>query len=224
MQPTLCLITDGRRLLAAVGRPPEAWAETLIEQVAGAVAGGIDLIQIRERQADAAALVDVTRRCVALTQGSSVRVVVNDRVDIALAAGAHGVHLREDSIPLADARRLGIALVGRSVHDPGGAAAAHGASYLVAGHVFQTESKPGTPARLGLEGLQEVVTSAGGVPVLAVGGVTVENLTVILGTGVAGVAAIGAFLPAKQVSDLRAAVQTLTKNLRNAFDSTDALS
>jgi len=221
---TLCLITDARRLLAAVGRPPDAWLDTLIEQVDGAIAGGIDLVQIRERSADAAALAGLTRRCVALARGSRARVVVNDRVDVALAAGAHGVHLREDSIPLAAARRLGPTLfLGRSVHDPAGAAAAHHASYLVAGSVFRTDSKPGAPAQLGLEGLRTLVAAAGGVPVLAVGGVTVQNLTVLLGTGASGVAAIGAFLPRQQVSDLRDAVQNLTKSLRNAFDSADGL-
>lgn len=225
MPTTLCLITDARRLVAAVGRPPEAWVETLIEQVDGAIAGGIDLVQIRERSAAASTLTDVTRRCVALTRGSGARVVVNDRVDVALAAGAHGVHLREDSIPLAAARRLRPALLlGRSVHDPAAAAAAHDASYLVAGSVFRTDSKPGAAALLGLEGLRTLVAAAGAVPVLAVGGVTAENLAVVLGTGASGVAAIGAFLPLQQVSDLRDAVQNLTKNLRNAFDSADGLS
>jgi thiamine-phosphate pyrophosphorylase len=223
--PTLCLITDARRLLTTVGRPSEAWAETLLEQIEGAIAGGIDLIQIREPRVDASALVDLTRRSVQLTRGSRARVVVNDRVDIALAAGADGVHLREDSVSLSEARRLGPGLVlGRSVHDAPGAAAARRAAYLIAGSVFQTESKPGAPARLGLDGLRRVVAAAGRVPVLAVGGVTVENLTVVLDTGVSGAAAIGAFMPEKQVSDLRAAVQTLTKNLRNAFDSPDSLS
>ena len=225
MPPTLCLITDARRLVAALRRPAETWVETLLEQVEGAIAGGVDLIQIRERNAGAAALAELTRRSVALSRGSMARVVVNDRADVALAASAHGVHLREDSFSITDARRLGAALVlGRSVHDAAGAVSARAASYLIAGSVFQTDSKPAAPARLGPEGLRAIVVAAAGVPVLAVGGVTVENLTVVLGAGASGVAAIGAFVPPQQVSDLRVAVQTLTKNLRNAFDSPGGLS
>jgi thiamine-phosphate diphosphorylase len=222
--PTLCLITDARRLVAAIGRPPEVWPQALLEQVEGAIAGGVDLVQIRERRADAAVLADVTRGCVALTRGSRTRVVVNDRADVAIAAAAHGLHLREDSFPAGAVRRLSAGwVIGRSVHDAGGALAGGGADYLIAGSVLPTASKPGMPASLGVEGLRSVVAAAGRVPVLAVGGLTVENLTVILGTGASGLAAIGAFQPTEQVSDLRAAVQTLTKNLRFAFDSLPGL-
>lgn len=225
MPPTLCLITDARRLALAIGRAPAAWPEALLEQVEGAIAGGVDLVQIRERRADAAVLADVTRRCVALTRGTGVRVIVNDRADVALASGAHGLHLREDSFPVHAARRLSAAwAIGRSVHGVPGTIAAAGADYLIAGSVFATASKPGLPAGLGLEGLRAIVGAASRVPVLAVGGVTVENLTAVLQAGASGAAAVGAFQPTQQVPDLRAAVQTLTKNLRNTFDSSGGLS
>jgi thiamine-phosphate pyrophosphorylase len=94
---TLCLVTDRRRLGAA---------RTLLELVERAVDAGVDLIQIRERDMEAAALASLVTRAVALARGSATRIVVNDRLDVALACGAGGVHLRGDSIPVAAARRL----------------------------------------------------------------------------------------------------------------------
>ena len=90
---TICLVTDRRR------RPP-------IAQAAEAIDAGVDLIQIRERDLETSALVSLVLRVVELTRGSRTRVVVNDRLDVALACGAHGVHLRGDSIPASRARRI----------------------------------------------------------------------------------------------------------------------
>ena len=93
-----------------------------------------------------------------------------------------------------------------------------GADYVLAGSVFETASKPGLPASLGLEGLRDIVGAVGGQRVWAVGGVTVGNAGDVAETGVSGIAAIGAFVPTQQVPDLVSAVQMLTKSLRNAFD------
>jgi thiamine-phosphate diphosphorylase len=129
-----------------------------------------------------------------LVQTSPLPVLVSSRVDLALAAGAAGVHLPEDDIPVATARALlGDRLLGRSVHSVEAArqAAAEGADYLVFGPVFATDSHPGRPAR-GLAALMEV-TAAVQVPVLAIGGIDAERVRACREAGAAGFAAIGYF-------------------------------
>ena len=221
----LCLITDRRRLAAAIRAGEDDSERCLFDQIAGAVSGGVDVVQIRERDLEGRALADLTRRIVAVAAGSSTRIVVNDRLDIALATGAAGVHLREDSMPIDVAQRMGgrRALIGRSIHGPEGARAARGASYLIAGSVFTTDSKPGREL-LGLNGLRQTVLHSGGCPVWAVGGVTRERLPSICEAGARGVAAIGAFIPSGPALDLAREVQELTSELRFSFDRLGGLS
>ena len=182
---TICLVTDRRR------RPP-------IEQAAEAVDAGVDLIQIRERDLDTSALVSLVLRVVELTRRSPTRVVVNDRVDVALACGAHGVHLRADSVPASLVRSIvpqGFAL-GRSVHEGDEAVAvARDVDYLIAGTVFPTASKPGRIDLLGLNGLASIAAAVR-VPVLAIGGITLERAAAVAATGAAGIAALGLFADA----------------------------
>ena len=178
----ICLVTD-RRL-----RPP-------VEQAAEAAAAGVDIIHVRERELDAAALAELVTAVVGATRGSSTKVVVNDRVDVAVACGADGVHLRSDSMPAGRVRRMtpdGF-LIGRSVHSAEEASAAFaGTDYLVAGTVFHTASKPGQTVWLGLSGLA-AVAHAVSVPVLAIGGMSVERAPEVAGAGAKGISAIGLF-------------------------------
>jgi thiamine-phosphate pyrophosphorylase len=221
----LCLITDRARLTAALGAKSGDWPDALAEQVKGAIAGGVDLVQIRERGIEAAMLAGVVRRVVSLARGTRTRVIVNDRLDVALATQADGVHLREDGLPASRARSLAPhALIGRSVHSALAALASADADYVLAGSVYETASKPGQPAALGLPGLRAIVQAVGGRRVVAVGGVTVDNVTEVAATGVSGIAAIGAFVPPQQVPDLASAVQMLTKSLRIGFDSSEGVS
>lgn len=115
--------------------------------------------------------------------------IVNDRVDVAMLVGAAGIHLGERSLPVADARRLAgeDIMVGRSVHDVEGAlrAEAEGADYVIAGHIFETESKRGQPGR-GLSWLEEV-TRAIALPVIAIGGVNRERVSDVLAAGAWGI-------------------------------------
>lgn len=218
--PTLCLITDRRRLVAAVNDTSTPWSSLLLRQLEGAVLGGIDVVQIREPEVAAGELVRVAKDCMSLVQGTSTRVVVNDRIDVALAARTHGVHLREASLATDLARRLlgeGCTL-GRSVHTPEGAAAAQSADYLIAGNVFETESKPGAPPRLGMRGLSAIVLAAGDCPVWAIGGMTEDRVPLVVKCGVRGVAAIGAFIPDVTSGKLTQAVQELTEKVRFSFD------
>jgi len=181
----ICLVTDRARL---------GPSRTLEDQLRAAVDAGIDLIQIRERDLEAGALAALVDRALAIARGSATRVVVNDRLDVALACGADGVHLRGDSIPVAAARQLAPSpfIVGKSVHSVDEARAAVGADYLIAGSIFPTASKSGAPASLGLDGLRAVVCNAAA-PVLAIGGITLDRLDAIRETGAAGIAAIGLF-------------------------------
>ena len=200
---TLCLVTDRARL----PRPLD-----LLDQLAAAVAAGVDLIQIRERSLEAGPLCALVTGVLALTRGSATRVVVNDRLDVALACGADGVHLRGDSIPVAAARRLAPVrfLIGKSVHTPEEARMAAGADYLIAGTVFATSSKIGAATLLGVDGLRAIVHESTA-PVLAIGGITLDRIDAVASAGAAGVAAIGLFMDVP--------LDAVVRTARRRFDS-----
>jgi thiamine-phosphate pyrophosphorylase len=215
-RPTLCLVTDRRRLAAAVGLPAEAWHDALLAQICGALAGGIDVVQLRERDLDDGALVSLARDCLRAVNECRGRIVINDRIDIAIACGAGGVHLREDGLPVAAARRLApdYFLVGRSVHSAAAAADSAGADYVLAGPVFETVSKAGHPG-LGLEGFRTVAANAP-CPVWAIGGITPLHVSALVGAGASGVAAIGAFIPEGAGGAVALRAQALVERFRSA--------
>jgi thiamine-phosphate pyrophosphorylase len=195
-RPILCLVTDRLSLARAIdpGADPTV---LLLEQVSAAAEAGIDLVHVRERNLDAAALARLVRECVARTAGTPTKVVVNDRVDIAMVAGASGVHLRSDSMGADRVRAVapGGFLLGRSVHsadDARSVADAGQVDYLVIGTVFPTPSKAGGHAVIGLSELERAARSSR-VPVLAIGGVTAGTLPDVARAGAAGVAAIRLF-------------------------------
>lgn len=210
MTPVLCLVTDGR------------WRSgdgELVQRIAAAARAGVHLIQVRERDLDGGPLLDLVRQCVEAVRHTRARVIVNERLDVALAAGAHGVHLRGDSMPAARVRPIVPAgfLIGRSIHSVEEAQAASRVDYLVFGTVFETASKAGrTPAGVTALASAVAVTS---VPVLAVGGVTVQNARAVAATGAAGVAAIGLF--ASQPAE---SLQLTVSRLHMAFDEARGLS
>jgi thiamine-phosphate diphosphorylase len=220
----LCLVTDRIRLARALGRPEGEWRRLLLAQIEGAVAGGIDLVQIREPDLEARALADVVRASVSITDGSSARVLVNDRVDIALIAGAHGVHLRHAGVPTSAARRLAPTLtIGRSVHSVHDVATAGPVDYLIAGTVFPTRSKLQLGNPLGAQGLAAIASTAGATPILAIGGVTHEHAAKVVRAGASGMAAIGAFIPSDGPDELAGAVEKAVQRLRLAFDTASDL-
>jgi thiamine-phosphate diphosphorylase len=145
-------------------------------------------------------------------------------LDVAIACGADGVHLRFDSITPANARRLAPAgfLIGRSVHALDQAVQTTGADYLIAGTVFPSASKPGAPTLLGLAGLK-AIADAVNVPVLAIGGVTADRIDEIAVSGASGLAAIGLFISGEFSSETspRSAVarRALVESVRRRFDS-----
>lgn len=204
-------------------------AGTWLPRVLAAAASGVDWVQVRDKAAAASDMLDLTLELRALLAASSeagaVRVSVNDRLDVALAAAADGVHLAGKSLPVRAAREVssGRLLVGRSVHglDESMRAAADGADYLTYGHIFPSSSKVGLPPR-GLDELARIVQVVD-VPVLAIGGITAENVHQVLATGCAGIAVISAILsspePARAAAELRAALDTSPYCPRRSFPS-----
>jgi thiamine-phosphate diphosphorylase len=182
----------GGRLSARSG--PEEIAE-LLDRIGRAARAGVTLIQIREPGLEARALGRLADASLGVVEGTGTRIVVNDRIDVVLATGIHGVHLKEGSVPAARARMILPVpfLVGRSIHDARqAAAAAEAVDYLIFGTVFASRSKPAELAVTGLGPLAEAASRAK-VPVLAIGGVSLKTLPAIRQAGAAGFAAIGFF-------------------------------
>jgi len=170
----------------------------LVERAALAPARGAHLIQVRERDLDDAALLALVTGVIQAVRGAGVPVIVNDRVDVALAAGAAGVHLRGDSPPAARIRTIVPSgfLVGRSVHtleEIDAAAASGGCDYLMFGTVFPSAGKPAGHPVAGLDGLARAVLHSR-LPVVAIGGMTPDREADVARAGAAGLAAVGWFM------------------------------
>ena len=200
----LYLITDRTR---TAGRP-------LLEVIEQALHGGVDAVQVREKNLPASELVDLAQRVRVLCRRYGARLLINDRVDVALAVGADGVHLPVDSFSPGEARQLlgPDALIGASTHNlaEARAAAASGADFIVFGPVFDTPSKRAFGPPVGLEALA-AVSRAGTVPVLAIGGVTADRIAGVRRCCAQGIAVIGAILEARDpraaAHELRAALE-----------------
>ncbi|NJD09966.1 MAG: thiamine phosphate synthase [Gemmatimonadetes bacterium] len=183
----LIVITDAR--LAA----PRA----LRDVVQRALQGGARVIQLRDKQASARVLHAQAVELLPLVHGSGALLIVNDRADVALAAGADGVHLGPEDLPVAAARRLAPPhfIIGASTDDPGRARMleAEGASYIGCGAVFRTTTKNVGSEAIGPEGVQRVA-SAVAIPVVAIGGITPENAGQLGRSGAAGIAVVAAVM------------------------------
>jgi thiamine-phosphate pyrophosphorylase len=184
----------------------------LEEVVAAALEAGAPSIQLRDKRRSAAGLYPLALRLRALTREAGALLFINDRLDVALAARADGVHLGPDDLPVRAARAVvpeGF-LLGYSTDDPVEAqrAVAEGADYLGAGTVWPTTSKAEAGHAIGPEGIAKVA-GAVQVPVVAIGGVTPQNASLLLGTGAAGLAVIGSVMaapdPGRAVRELLAA-------------------
>lgn len=187
----LCVVTD-RTIFDTGGAPPEP---RLIDAVRGAVSGGANMVQLRERGLAGRDLLSLALELRRITHDRAL-LIVNERVDIAIASGADGVQLGEQSMSISAAKyvcgdRL---LIGRSVHDTYGAQDAErdDADFLIAGTIFASRSHPG----MGAAGTALISEITGNVstPTLGIGGVTPSNAAGVIAAGATGVAVIGAIL------------------------------
>jgi len=202
--PCLALVTDRHQ---TGGRPLEA-------VVAAALDGGVNLVQLREKDLSARELYALARRLRELTAGRAL-FLVNDRLDVALAVEADGVHLAGHSLPPAAARAVAgpTRLIGCSVHDraEAEAAAQGGADYLLVGTLYPSRSKPGRAAAG--PALVAELCAAVAVPLLGIGGITAHNAREVLAAGARGVAVISAIMaaadPAAAAAQLREALRTV---------------
>jgi thiamine-phosphate pyrophosphorylase len=199
VKPILCYVTGGKAPGAA---DPTA---NLLAQIRAAAAAGVDWVQIRERHAPARELLALANAATDACDGKA-RVIINDRLDVALAAGAAGVHLRGTSAPPREVVRWCRAgnapagfLIGVSCHSVAEAREAEsaGASYLFFGPVFETPSKKSFGAPQGIAKLAEVCRSVR-IPAMAIGGVNEENAAECLRAGAAGIAAIRMFQESRE--------------------------
>ncbi len=190
-----------------------------------AAAAGVDWIQIREKDLSGRDCGLLTREALQRAAKSRAgnatptRILVNDRLDVALSEGAGGVHLSENSLPLPEAKRLVRAqalsqdfLIGVSCHslEAARSAASGGADYLFFGPIFSTPSKAAFGAPQGLERFAEVCRAVS-IPVLAIGGITLANASACLAAGASGIAAIRLFQDARDMSSLVQSLRQLTR-------------
>jgi thiamine-phosphate pyrophosphorylase len=203
----LYLITDRLALPAPYGTAQLG----LIEQAAR---GGVPLIQIREKDLSARELAEFARAAIAVARPHGARILINDRVDVALATGADGVHLRVNSLSVENVRAIISSgfwppdfLIGVSTHSLAEAQAAQagGANFITCGPVFETPSKREYGAPLGLAALRAIAESVA-LPVYALGGINTQNLLAPLRHGAAGIAAISLFQDAERMAEVIHAV------------------
>jgi thiamine-phosphate diphosphorylase len=252
--PIVCYVTDRLALDPALYVPAGANREAaLLARIMEAVSAGVDWIQVREKDLEAGTLLDLVNAAVAdaavsraadenakagvVSSSSSgpiptpsipsrilVRILINDRLDVACAAGAGGVHLGEDSLPIREVLKNVVQwkratghedfLVGASCHsvEGGRLAAGSGADYIFFGPVFATPSKASFGPPQGLAALAEICRLVS-IPVLAIGGITDENAAACVEAGAAGIAAIRWFQACRGAESLKAQITKLRVRL-----------
>lgn len=168
--------------------------EVVVEE---AIKGGVDCVQLREKNIDTREFVEIAQTIKYITDRYNVPLIINDRIDVALAVQAYGVHLGQDDMPLKIARKLvpHSMVIGISVSTVNEAIEAEkdGADYIGAGSVFPTSTKDDISGIIGLEGLQEI-KNAVNVPVIAIGGIQIHNAGDVIQHGADGIAVVSAIV------------------------------
>ncbi len=201
----LCLVADAE---AAKGR-------YLLNLVEKAVDSGVTLVQLRAKELQTREFLQLALQTAKLLKEKNIPLIINDRIDIALACGAEGVHLGQDDIPLPYARKIlgKKKRIGISVNTVNEAEEAEkgGADYLGVGPVYYTPSKRDLKAILGPSGLK-IIREKVKIPLLAIGGINAENAREVMSCGVDGIAVISALMEAKDISEAtRELLQKISK-------------
>jgi thiamine-phosphate pyrophosphorylase len=200
-----------RLRLIVVTDPDCGGGRTVVDVVRAALRGGAPAIQLRMKDAAAREMTEIARALLAETRAAGALLFINDRVDVALAAGADGAHVGQDDLPAAAARRVAPPgfLIGVSAETAELArrAQADGADYVGVGPVYATGSKADAGDAVGVERIAEVAEAVR-IPVIGIGGITTENAPAVLQAGAAGVAVISAVMRA---DDPAAAVRALLR-------------
>jgi thiamine-phosphate diphosphorylase len=187
----------------------------IVKLVSEAVAGGVTMVQLRERTMAGGELLSLARRVKAITRGKAL-LIINDRVDVAIAVESDGVQIPEAGLPTLTVRGLigRYTVLGRSIHSVDAALSARreGAEFVIAGTMYATPSHP--DGELNGPALIEAITKDSSFPVLAIGGVTAEKVEELVKAGAAGVAVTSAIAGAE---DPKAAAEELMKALRDAW-------
>ncbi len=206
MDCSLCVVTD--RKIAA--------GKDMLKIIAESLEGGAGIIQLREKNISSRDFLKIALEIKKIFKEYKGRLfIINDRVDIALACGADGVHLGQEDMPADAARKIlgPDAVIGVSVSKVSQAVKAEsdGASYLGAGAVYRTPTKPGSGA-IGLEGVEKI-SKAVKIPVIAIGGIKHENVAGVIAAGAAGVAVVSEVMAC---SSARCCVEKLLKKINHA--------
>ena len=198
---------------------PAAGDRALTEVVRAAVAGGATAVQLREKRATAREIIELGRLLHRISREADVPLIVNDRVDVALALNAEGVHVGQEDMPAPLARTLigpdRILGVSAGSVEEARRAEEDGADYLGVGDVYGTPSKPDAGVPIGIEGIRQIAQAVT-IPVVGIGAITVENVAPVIRAGAVGVAVISAVLGAPDPED---AARRLADAVRGAKSS-----
>lgn len=159
--------------------------------VARCLGRGVDFLQIRERDLGGRRLAEITRRVLGLANPHGAKILINDRADVAIACGAHGIHLRDGSVMPEKFARRGFTITA-SCHSVDGLDRTRGADFVLVAPVFSPRSKVDARLPLGIAGLSEFVRQSA-IPVIALGGITTETAPACIAAGAAGIAGISTF-------------------------------
>jgi thiamine-phosphate pyrophosphorylase len=206
---SLYLVTDSE-----LGR-----GRTLRQIVEAALRGGVTLVQYREKVASTRRMIEEALELCQLCRTYGVPFIINDRLDVALAVDADGLHVGQEDLPAGLARKLlgPGKLLGVSVENPHQARLAlqDGADYVGASPIFATPTKPDAPAPMGPAGLQELARSTT-LPVVAIGGINASNAAAVLGAGASGLAVVSAIVSAEDVEAAARQLKRIIQDTRRA--------
>lgn len=189
---------------------------TLADTVRDAIEGGVTCVQLREKDLETREFIQIANDLLAATRAAGVPLIINDRVDVALAVGADGIHLGQSDMPIGMARKIGRPdwIIGISAESLADAlrAEAEGANYIGVSPVFATPTKSNTAPPLGLDGLREI-RAATKIPLVAIGGINRGNAREVISAGADGLAVVSAIMAA---DDPRGAAMELRRHILEA--------